>query len=276
MNWHYEKNGTPVGPVTEAQLDAARSRGEVQPMTRVWREGWADWKTAGEVWPGTAIGSPSLPSGVPMNRRCAECGKPHAELISLGGVLVCPECKPRALAKMREGVAIGAAGGAAGPWRDGKYLVVTPHGPMPTCCVKCGGPAEKTLRKTLTWHHPALYFIILVGLLVYLIVALIVRKTAKLQVPVCSQCMARRRRNIAIAWLSFLVGVGLIFTSAFWVSDEDLSTWVGLSGGAFLLFALIWAVAIQFILAKKITDQFVWIRKVSPNMLGTLPQFPGV
>ena len=108
MNWHYEKNGTPFGPITDVQLEAAKANGEVRAHTRVWCEGWPDWKDASEVWPAMRGLSAPAPSGAPVSTLCAECGKPHAELMMLAGVPICPECKPRALAKLREGVAIGA------------------------------------------------------------------------------------------------------------------------------------------------------------------------
>jgi hypothetical protein len=276
MDWHYEKNGAPVGPVSEAQMDAARARGEVLATTRVWREGWPDWKPAGEVWPrGTLSSPPPVPAARALIARCAECGRTDGEMVSLAGSLVCPACKPLALAKLREGVPLGVSDGFAGPWRDGKYLVVTKLGPMPPCCIKCGNAPSKSLRRTLTWHHPALYLIIFVGILIYVIVAVIVRKTAKLLFPVCAECNARRVRNIAIGWLSFLLAIALFFGSAYLTTDDDVTTGVALAGGVVLLITVVWAVAVQFVLARKITDQFVWVRKISPKVLDTLPQFPG-
>jgi hypothetical protein len=167
-------------------------------------------------------------------------------------------------------------GGHEGPWRDGKYLVVRQDGLMPDACIKCGGEPTTFIRKTLTWHHPAIYLTILIGVLIYVIVALVVRKTAKLQVPVCSVCNARRKRNLAIGWLSFVLSIVLFIAAANVVESDTVRGWVLFTGFALLLFSLIWAVGIQFILAKKITDEFVWITKAGKKVLEPLPEFPGV
>src|SRR4029079_5478505 len=105
MNWHYEMNGPPVGPITDAQMEQAKSRGGIQPGTRVWCEGWPDWKDAREVWPEffAKPASSDLQSAQSAGR-CAECGLPHPSLVPMGGVLICPNCMPRAVAKLREGV----------------------------------------------------------------------------------------------------------------------------------------------------------------------------
>jgi hypothetical protein len=196
----------------------------------------------------------------------------------IGGVQVCPHCMPGAVAKLREGVPLGVTGGFDGPWRDRKYLVKSKNGPMPDACIKCGDEPAVHLRKTITWHHPALYLILLlcnIGVIAYIITALIVRKKAKLDVPLCAGCAARRKRNLAIGWISFVLSIVMFWLSIFVVDSDDAKMWVALTGGVLILFSLIWAVGIQLVLAKKITDQFVWIQKVGKKMLDPLPEFPG-
>jgi len=280
MNWHYERNGAAVGPVTEQQLQAARAAGEIQPATRVWQQGWPDWRRAADVWPVAPVLSFAPPPPVPAHalspQRCSECGAAHPDVVLIDGTPICPTCKPIALAKLREGMHLGSSGAFAGPWREGKNLVVARGGPLPDCCVKCGAAATGVLRRTLTWHHPALYALILVSILIYVIVALIVRKTAKLQLPVCSTCASRRRRNLAIGWLSFVLSIACFIAGGSIVdSNERAGAALLISGGVLILFSLIWAVGIQFVLTRKITDRFVYIYKVSKDMLSTLPQFPG-
>jgi len=52
----------------------------------------------------------------------------------------------------------------AGVWRDNKTLVMTKDALLPDQCVKCNAPAHGfKLKRKLTWHHPALYLIILVA-----------------------------------------------------------------------------------------------------------------
>lgn len=43
MQWYYSKNGTQLGPISEAELRAKLSAGEVSPADLVWKEGMGDW-----------------------------------------------------------------------------------------------------------------------------------------------------------------------------------------------------------------------------------------
>ena len=68
-------------------------------------------------------------------------------------------------------------------WRDGRQLVVRPGCTLPDRCIKCNEPAEHPLQsRRFYWHHPALYLLVLVDLLIYLVVAVIVvrRSTRRL------------------------------------------------------------------------------------------------
>src|SRR5205814_1141094 len=88
---------------------------------------------------------------------------------------------------------------AVGVWREGNQMVVRQGARLPDACVKCGGPPNgRPLRKTFYWHQPALAVLILAGVLLYAIVALIVRKSIRLEVPLC-QAHAARRRNMMTA-----------------------------------------------------------------------------
>jgi hypothetical protein len=101
--------------------------------------------------------------------------------------------------------------------RDGSRLVVYSAGlaqnaHLPLLCVKCGAPANgKPVAKNFSWHHPGFYFLILIGLLIYLIVALVVRKTMKLQVPLCLHHAQRRTTAAMLAWVLPVVGIADAF-----------------------------------------------------------------
>lgn len=69
------------------------------------------------------------------------------------------------------------------------------------------------LKRSLSWHHPALFLVVLAGLLVYVIVALIVRQTAKIEVGICDTHRRRRLVAIAAGWLVFLSGVGIFIAA---------------------------------------------------------------
>ncbi len=274
MSWYYELEGQPVGPVTEEQMQAARKSGLVGADSRVWQDGWPDWRPAGEVFTSTTYAG-ALPPPVPAAAspggpaQCAECRGYRHDLVSLGGMWVCESCKPRVLEKLREGVTVGA-----GPWQDGKTLVTLKNTPLPDACLKCGAPPVKQVKKNISWHHPALYLLILVGLLVYVIVALCVRKTATVFVPLCAHCNKRRVRNITIAWLAFLGAVAMFFVSGS-VQDDDATAIAALAGVALLLFCLFWALGTQLILPQKIDATYAWVKKAGKPFLDKLPQWSG-
>ena len=94
---------------------------------------------------------------------------------------------------------------------------------LPPFCVKCGQPVhDPPLVKTFSWHHPALYLLIFLGLLVYVIVALIVRKSIRVGVPLCPFHKQRRRLWVTLAWALALVGIADAFI---------LPEVIGLDGG---------------------------------------------
>jgi hypothetical protein len=101
--------------------------------------------------------------------------------------------------------------------RDGNRLLVpnatrNQVAQLPPPCVKCGAPANgKPVNKTFSWHHPALYLLVLAGVLIYLLVAVIVRKSMRMSVPLCARHAQRRSTAVTLAWVIPLVGVADAF-----------------------------------------------------------------
>jgi hypothetical protein len=92
------------------------------------------------------------------------------------------------------------------PYAEGNGLVVPRDAILPRRCVKCANTAtEPWLQKTFSWHHPALYFLLLLGLFPYAIVAAIIRKKIKLAVPLCDAHKSIRKKRL---W----TGALLLFT----------------------------------------------------------------
>lgn len=121
-------------------------------------------------------------------------------------------------------------------------------------CIRCGAPAEgKPLTKTYFWHHPALYLIILAGVLIYLIVAVIVRKSIKVAVPLCAQHRQRRSIGVTLAWVLPVIGIA----DAFILPQFNVDTGIVVLVVTVLILAgiVIWAVVGSPIRPRKI-DQF--------------------
>lgn len=159
-----------------------------------------------------------------------------------------------------------------GVWRDRSVLVMSKGAELPDRCVKCNQPTSRRLKKKLTWHHPALYILIFVALLIYLIIAMILRKSATVQLGLCEEHLARRRRNIIITLSLVLLGFVGFFVGAMY---EDFI--YVLIGFLLLIAAVIYAlVAVKIVSASKIDDRFVWLTGVNKDYLNELPQFPGI
>jgi hypothetical protein len=159
-------------------------------------------------------------------------------------------------------------GQEGGVWRDGDTLVLLKTARLPDRCIKCGLPTNGPhLKKKLAWHHPALVLLVLAGVLIYLIVALIVRKTAVVEISLCEDHIRKHRIAVIGTWLTFLLGIVFMVLA---ISAESLGT---AGFGMLLLFASAigastWAKVVQ---VKKIDDYYIWLRRVDESFLALLP-----
>ena len=89
---------------------------------------------------------------------------------------------------------------------EGKKIIVLKTLMFPTQrCIKCNEPSDgKPLKRNLVWHHPAFYLLIFAGVVVYAIVAIIVRKKATMQIGLCP-IHRRNRRLIQTLSILFLL-----------------------------------------------------------------------
>lgn len=177
-----------------------------------------------------------------------------------------PPQQPLAVLPYAEPIAYGSEAA----WREGNLLVVRKGAALPEQCIKCGAPAEGgPLKKTMSWHQPWLYILILFpGLLIYAIVALCVQKRATVCLSLCGAHRRRRRMLILTVWGLILGGV-----AGFFVGANVNNGLILLAGLVLFVAGLITAVAIQLVKARRIDDHFVWLRGAGPEFLA---QFPGL
>src|SRR5580658_9273162 len=89
----------------------------------------------------------------------------------------------------------------------GNILLVPRDSVLPARCVKCGNtPAEPWVKITFSWHHPG-YYCFLISPIIYVVVALIVRKRIKLLVPLCKAHKSIRTKRL---WIATVLLVGCI------------------------------------------------------------------
>ena len=184
------------------------------------------------------------------------------------------EFNPYAAPKVRdEEIALGNLAND-GVWQDGPLVVMTKTATLPDRCLKCNAPATYRLKRNLSWHPQWYYLIVLYNVIIYLIVALCVRWTAKVTYPLCTEHRRRRRNAILVGWLTFLLGWPVIVVGVTTLGDYG---WVGLLAGvALILFGLIYGVnRSQVVSVKRINKHLVWLAKVNPDFRESLPPFPG-
>ncbi|HEV2883237.1 MAG TPA: hypothetical protein VGW36_00170 [Pyrinomonadaceae bacterium] len=205
--------------------------------------------------------------------KCAQCG-----LVNFSTDTVCKRCKaplgnydvtPQGIV-LEDGYVLPPPPvvPGSGVWRDKGGLVMSRDAQLPFKCVKCNAPTKLRLKRKLSWHHPAIYILIFVALLIYLIIALILRKSAVVELGVCEEHLAKRKRNILITWALALLGI-LSFVGA--ASFDDMN-FVFLAFGLLIAAIIFGLVAVRLVTPSKIDDRYVWLRGVNKEYLAELPQ----
>jgi hypothetical protein len=165
----------------------------------------------------------------------------------------------------------GASAPFAGLWRQGNQLVMHKLAPLPDICLKSNQPATRRLKRKLSWHHPAVYLAILAHLLIYVIVALVIRKTATIHIPLTEEWFAIRRRRMLFSWGAILLSMMLFAVS---VSVIDREAWAPLvlivSLLLFLAAAIYGLLSCRLVWPKRMTDDYIWLKGVHQEFLDRL------
>ena len=158
-------------------------------------------------------------------------------------------------------------GSGEGLRREGQLILIPAAGAsFPPRCVICNQPAHTRLRRKLFWHPPGYYALLCVGALIYVIAAMIVRKSASFEVGLCDAHTTRRRAGIILGW----VGVPLLLALAVALADSSSGLFSAiLSFAAFgvLVAALL---MVRIVTAARIADGYAWIRVGRP-FLDSIP-----
>jgi hypothetical protein len=160
-------------------------------------------------------------------------------------------------------------------WRYGAVLVMAPGASLPHRCVKCNEPADQpTAERKVYWHHPGIYALIILNLLIYLIVALIVRKQAIVSPGLCVQHKKRRRNALLVAWLGVVLGLASFVAAARDTSSDGPA--LALAGILLILAGLLWGIIVgRVVYAKRIDRAYVRLKGCGVPFLESLPPFEG-
>jgi hypothetical protein len=108
-SWYYVRDGEQKGPVEQSEFESLVSEGTIGAGTLVWQEGMADWQPYAEVAaPAQAaapvMAAPRVALGL-AGEACSRCGQtvPVEEVVRIGGVAVCANCRPLALQNLQAG-----------------------------------------------------------------------------------------------------------------------------------------------------------------------------
>ena len=269
MDWYYAGGEKPVGPISEAQFDQLVRAGTIRPETLVWNAGMKDWQPLQSLPPRPATGS--VPPVVGM--LCAECRQtfPTTEMVQLGGTWICARCKPVFLQRLVEGAPQPTS---ATVWRDGKSLVAAAGVSLPACCARCNGAVSKPpIKRTLYWHQSWIYLLILLSILIYIIVAIIVRKKAVAYIPLCDAHRRQRWMFIAVSWVLALLGPVVMVIA---LGSVNPSGWEELLG--LIIFVAGTVLGLwkgRLVATRKIDGDKVWINGFCREYLDGLPEWRG-
>ena len=162
-----------------------------------------------------------------------------------------------------------AAAGVRNPneilW-NGADLVIPDGGSIADRCIRCNAESDGVpVKRNLSWHSRALFLLILFpGLLIYLIVALIVRKRATVYVGLCAHHRRRRRVLITVAWGAFVAALVVLVLGA-GVRDGNVGGLMILGGIMGMLASMIMGVLVsqQLGYPSCIRPPFVFLRNVN-------------
>ncbi len=207
-----------------------------------------------------------------MNQEAMECSVCSARcaadsMIRLEGHWVCGACKPVFLQRLREGAATGVTVA-----REGKAVVKNKNAQLPHRCIKCNSPEVAYVwKKKLYWHSPVIYLLILVNILIFVLVGILVRKGAEVEIPLCGEHAAKRKRNIGIAW-------GVVITGLTMGVAGGVGGYMGILfiGVLFFLAGIIFGIStVPPVKPNKIDQNHVWLSGAGRKYLETLPEWTG-
>lgn len=165
------------------------------------------------------------------------------------------------------GVAMAGPPAGTGVWRENDSLVMFKQAQLPDRCFKCNAPAYgRRLNRQLWYIHPALY-ILAISPVIFLIVYMIVRKGARVDIGIC-ETHDQRRRMLAVVGGALLILsiVAIVMAIAF-------ETPAAFAGGLllFLVGLVVVIVGQRFVLPSKIDNEYVWLKGMSPDYLASFP-----
>lgn len=156
-------------------------------------------------------------------------------------------------------------------FRKKKTIYLLDGAELPPRCIKCNAPAEQPIKeRTLHWHHPAWYLLILFNIIIYAVAAVLVRKKIQLHIGLCAEHARQRTRDIWITCGALVLGVLLIIAG---IQIDAITPAAMIFGCLLILFSLIYAIArLTLLIPSKIADGEVRLTRAGKAFLESLPE----
>lgn len=175
-------------------------------------------------------------------------------------------------------------GQTIGVWRSGRILVMHKQARLPDRCVKTNQPTgpDERWRHTFIWCHWAVILGLLVNLILVLILYLIFRKKATVEMGLIRSRLSRRRRALLGGWMLILagfVGFFLFLIPMFDSRSEPNPIYLFLLGASVItgIVGLVWAsIGSSIVAPKHIDKHYIRLKGVHPDYLAMLPEWPGL
>jgi hypothetical protein len=161
-------------------------------------------------------------------------------------------------------------------WRVGKIIIMPKESDFPDRCVKCAEPTTWRLERKLSWHPSGWYLLLLLNILLYVIVAMCIRKNAKISVPLCERHRRKRRNAILGAWGLVLLAFMTMFSAAAINSASPIPPEAVIIVGVVILVGaiILGMVGSQTLTPERIDDENVWLKGAGHEFLDELPTSP--
>ncbi len=263
--WHYLINGQQHGPMDDLAFDQLIASGAVTDDTFVWKEGLSEWMQLRQTRTLNNTGTPVEDAG---SSTCTMCGKSVGSdnLIDLLGLRVCAACKPMAVQTLREGV---TPTGNISASRDGKKVMTYNQKSLPPRCYKCNHAiVEPPMKRKLYWHPVGYYLLILVNVILYAVVAMVVRKRASVELYLCAQHSKRRKYFIIGGWSGTALGIAMLIVGI----SEDIGVLTAIGFLVIFLAILVGLRGASLTRATRIKGDTVWLSGAGKEFLASLPE----
>lgn len=157
---------------------------------------------------------------------------------------------------------------------DGRYhaeqvgddLAIDKAATFPKVCLKCGSRDVTSFQDHLFQYNPPyVFFLIILCTLPGLIAMMVLRKTAKMVVPLCSSCDERWRSAKSMAMVAVFVLIGCLVLPMLAIDDPTVKLVAFVAGIGLFIGILLTKVNPAMLRARKIDDSRVTIIGIHPD-----------